>query len=98
MFKFEAVFLRGGDMSFLVPSGQNVFIMMEPKTSWIMKWKPHVENGRLAIPNTLKPKSYQNIPNQTTIPYLSHLPRLLCERSISLLYITVFFYFFVIAA
>ena len=57
-----------------------------------MKWKPHIENGRLKIPSTLKPKSQKNITNPTTIPYPRHLPRLLYEREVSLLYITVFFY------
>lgn len=36
MFKFGAVSLRARDMSFLISSGRNIFIMMQPKQvgSW----------------------------------------------------------------
>lgn len=55
-----------------------------PKAFWIMTWEPHIENGRLKISSTLKPKSYKNMQNPTTRPYPRHLPRLWYEREVSL--------------
>ena len=68
------------------------FNLWATREAQIMKWKPHIENGRLKIPSTLKPKSYKNITNPTTRTYLRHLPRLLYEREVSLSCISLYFF------
>ena len=72
--------------------GGRHFNLWATREARIMKWKPHIENGRLKIPSTLKPKSYKNITNPTTRTYLRHLPWLLYEREVSLSCTSLYFF------